>query len=132
MRASARPVGGLAHLVEIGEHTLVVDASADAGGDSSGPTPNELITGALASCAAMTMRMYGRRKGWDVDDVEVLVEAQSGERGGCAHFEVTLRLPQELSDEQVHRLRVIASRCPVHRTLASAEPCVIEDRVERI
>jgi putative redox protein len=76
--------------------------------------------------------MYGRRKGWDVDDLQVLVEAQPGERGECGGFEVTLRLPLELSDEQVRRLQVIASRCPVHRTLASAEPCEIEDRVERI
>ena len=48
------------------------------------------------------------------------------------HFEVTLRLPKELTEEQASRLRVIASKCPVHRTLASAEACVIEDRVERI
>ena len=61
-----------------------------------------------------------------------MADAKPGERGACGPFEVTLRLPKELSEEQVGRLRVIASKCPVHRTLASREACLIEDRVERI
>jgi putative redox protein len=132
IRASARHLSGLAHAVDIHDHTAVVDASADAGGDNDGPTPQELLTGALAACTAITVRMYGHRKGWDLDGLEVVAEARPGDRGACGPFEVTLRLPKELSEEQLRRLRVIASKCPVHRTLASAEACVIEDRVERI
>ena len=132
IRASAKQVDGLAHAVALGDHTIDVDASAEASGDNQGPTPQELLTGALAACTAITVRMYGGRKGWDVDGLEVVAEAKPGERGACGPFEVTLRLPNELSEEQVRRLRVIASKCPVHRTLASPEACVIEDRVERI
>jgi putative redox protein len=132
IRASARHLSGLAQAVELRDHTISVDASEDAGGDNRGPTPQELLTGALASCTAITLRMYGRRKGWDLDGLEVVAEARPGERGACGPFEVTLRVPKKLSEEQVHRLRVIASKCPVHRTLADREACVIEDRVERI
>ena len=130
IRASARELGGLAHAVEFRDHTVTVDASKDAGGDNEGATPQELLTGALAACTAITLRMYGRRKGWGLDGLEVVAEARPGERGACGPFEVTLRLPKELSEEQISRLRVIASKCPVHRTLASREACVIEDRVE--
>ena len=132
IRASAKHLDGLAQAVELGGHTIDVDASVDAGGDNHGPTPQELLTGALAACTAITLRMYGRRKGWDLDGLEVVADAKPGERGACGPFEVTLRLPKELSEEQVGRLRVIASKCPVHRTLASREACLIEDRVERI
>jgi putative redox protein len=132
IRASARHRDGLAHELELGGHTLVADASSEAGGDDEGPTPQELLTGALAACTAMTVRMYGRRKGWDLDGLEVVVVAKPGERGVCGPFEVTVRVPKELSEEQVRRVRVIASKCPIHRTLASREACVIEDRLERI
>ena len=132
IRAGAKQASGLAHAVELRDHNITVDAWADAGGDNSGPTPQELLIGALAACTAITVRMYGKRKGWDLDGLEVVAEAEPGERGACGPFEVTLRLPKELSEEQVHRLRVIASKCPIHRTLASPEACAIEDRVERI
>jgi putative redox protein len=41
-----------------------------------------------------------------------------------------LKLPASLTDEQVERLRVIAHRCPVHRTLQGE--VAIDDRVERV
>jgi putative redox protein len=132
IRASVRHRDGLAHEVGLGDHTVVADASAEAGGDGDGPTPQELLTGALAACTAITLRMYAQRNVWDLGDLDVVAEAKPGDRAACGPFEITLRIPTELSEEQVRRLRVIASKCPIHRTLASREACVIEDRVERI
>lgn len=132
MTAVARWRSGFAHDVEVRGHTFVSDEPGTVGGDDLGPTPQELIAGALAACTAITLRMYGGRKGWDLDGLEVVAESQPGERGACGPFVVTLRLPSGLSDEQVRRLRAIAGKCPVHRTLASPEACVIEDRVELI
>jgi putative redox protein len=43
---------------------------------------------------------------------------------------MVLRLPAELADEQVERLRVIAGRCPVHRTLEGE--VMFTERVERV
>ena len=33
------------------------------------------------------------------------------------NFKLVLRLPSDCTEEQVERLRVIAAKCPVHRTL---------------
>ncbi len=41
-----------------------------------------------------------------------------------------MRFPDRLSDEQVERLRVIAAKCPVHRTLDGE--VMFDERVERI
>ena len=69
----------------------------------------------LASCTAITMEMYAARKGWDIGNVEVDVAVQPAERGCPTKFELVLRLPDDLPEEQVERLRVIAAKCPVHR-----------------
>jgi putative redox protein len=132
MRAVARARSGITHDIEVRWHTIVADEPGSTGGNDLGPTPQELIAGALAACTAITLRMYGGRKGWDLDGLEVVADSQPGEGGACGPFVVTLRLPNALSDEQVRRLRVIAGQCPVHRTLASPEACVIEDRVELV
>jgi putative redox protein len=41
-----------------------------------------------------------------------------------------MRFPESLSDEQVERLRVIAAKCPVHRTLEGE--AMFDERVERV
>ena len=76
------------------------------------------------------MEMYAQRKGWDIGAVEVEVEYTPAERGQPTRFALTLRLPRTCTDEQVERLKVIATKCPVHRTLAGE--VTFEDRVELV
>jgi putative redox protein len=132
MRAVARQRRGLTHEVEIRGHTVVFDEPGSLGGDDAGPTPQELVTGALAACSAITLRMYAGRKGWGLDGLQVLVESEPGERGVCGRFTVVLRLPRELSEQQIRRLRAIAGKCPVHRTLSSSQACAVDDRIELV
>jgi putative redox protein len=96
MRAVARARSGITHEIKVRGHTIVADEPGSMGGDDQGPTPQELIAGALAACTAITLRMYGGRKGWDLDGFEVVAESRPGERGACGPFVVTLRLPSSL------------------------------------
>jgi putative redox protein len=105
------------HRVDIRHHQLTADEPADQGGDDEGPNPQELLAASLASCTAITMEMYAKRKGWDIGPVEVQCEYSPAQRGSPTEFALVLRLPSECSAEQVERLRVIAAKCPVHRTL---------------
>jgi putative redox protein len=41
-----------------------------------------------------------------------------------------MRFPDSLGDEQVERLRIIAAKCPVHRTLEGE--VMFDERVERV
>ena len=59
--------------VHTATHRFVADEPADYGGDDSGPTPYDLLTAALGTCTAMTMKMYADRKGWPLDGVTVQV-----------------------------------------------------------
>jgi putative redox protein len=105
------------HRVEIREHRLTVDEPAEMGGDDLGPTPQELLAASLATCTAITIEMYAGRKGWDIGTIEVQCEYTPAERGAPTVFELLLRLPSECTEEQIERLRMIAAKCPVHRTL---------------
>lgn len=131
MKATAqRQEGSFRHTVRIRDHRLVVDEALDSGGGDSGPDPQELLAASLATCTAITMEMYAARKGWDIGNVEVEVEYAPAERGCPTKFQLNLRLPTDMPDEQLERLRVIAAKCPVHRTLDGE--VMFEERVERL
>jgi putative redox protein len=131
-RAVARRREGYTHEVEIDGHTIVVDEPTEAGGANLGPSPTRLIAGALASCTAITVELYAGRKGWELGDVEVVVDMEYGQSGVPTSFLVTTKLPKELSTEQQQRLGVMARKCPVHRTLSGETEITIDDRIELI
>jgi putative redox protein len=133
VKVTARRRDGYTHDVEIeGGHALVVDEPKEAGGADLGPSPTRLLAAALASCTAVTMEMYAAHKGWELGDVEVEVEVAYGDKAVPRSFDVTLKLPAGLEEDQLERLKKIAGRCPVHRALSNETEVTIEDRVELV
>jgi putative redox protein len=130
MKATAHRTGTFRQVIRIRDHQLTADEPVDRGGDDTGPSPQELLAASLASCTAITMEMYANRKGWDVGDVEVECEYTPAERGCPTRFNLVMRFPDTLSEEQVERLRVIAAKCPVHRTLEGE--VMFDEQVERV
>jgi putative redox protein len=118
MRAVARRNGGkFTQEVTIRQHELTADEPSDQGGDDEGPSPQELLAASLASCTAITMEMYASRKGWDVGEVTVSVDYEPAQRGSPTRFNMVVKMPKELPEDQRERLMQIAAKCPVHRTL---------------
>ena len=131
MKATARRDGArLRHTVTVRDHQLVVDEIPDSGGDDAGPDPLELHAVSLASCTAITVEMYAARKGWEIGHVEVDAEYSPAERGCPTKFQLVMRLPDDLPEEQVEKLRVIAAKCPVHRALEGE--VMFQERIERV
>lgn len=114
VHAEAGP-GPYAQIVSAREHRLTVDEGRDLGGEDSGPTPSELLLGALASCVAITLKMYAGRKGWDLQHVSVDVSGRV--ENGVYVIDRALTLTGALSAEQRERLTDIAARCPVSKRL---------------
>jgi len=110
-------------------HSLVADEPAP-DGDDLGPTPYELLLGALGSCTSMTLLMYARRNGWPLREVQIELSHQRDYVEDCdncedpaAKLEAVVRrihLEGPLSEEQRARLLQVARRCPVGKTLESA------------
>jgi putative redox protein len=131
MKVTARRDGnGFRHTVHSRDHDLIVDEPHESGGQDAGASPQELLAVSLASCTAITMEMYAARKGWDIGHVEVDVEYSAAERGCPTKFELVTRLPDDLPEDQVERLRVIAAKCPVHRALEGE--VMFMERIERV
>ena len=61
--------------VRMGPHSVTADHAAT--GDGAGPSPLELMTGALAACSAMSARTHLERDG-DPGDIEVVVTLDAG------------------------------------------------------
>jgi putative redox protein len=115
------------HHVDIRNHELVVDEPKESGGSDEGPSPQELLAASLATCSAITMEMYAKRKGWDIGPIGVSVEYTPSERGCPTKFSLDVTLPSDCTEEQRERLQVIAAKCPVHRTLEGE--VMFEDRI---
>ncbi len=125
--------------VIVNEHALVADEPAALGGTDAGPTPYDYLLSALGSCTAMTVRMYADRKGWPLESVTVRAEHGrihakdceecETESGKIDRIELELNLEGPLDAEQRERLREIADKCPVKRTLNSE--VLVETRTKR-
>jgi putative redox protein len=98
-----------------GRHRLITDEPEGLGGTDRGPAPHELLPAALAACIATTIRTYTRTKHWSLGElsVDVIYDQTATPR----HFDVTIHLPGDLSDEQVRRIMRAAETCPARRSI---------------
>ena len=112
--------------VRVNQHELLVDEPVDKGGKDEGPAPGDYLCAALASCKAITLRMYAQRKKWEVGEIKVSVNMVSGKEtvSGNNTFFSSLNFTGALDDEQQKRLLVIANSCPLHRLLTKANEVV--------
>ena len=109
------------------DHMGLTDEPVELGGRNKGPTPYELLMGALASCTSITLRMYINRKGWDVQRIRVRVDYSRDYKEDCEScsagerkidvFERAIHLEGDLDEAQRSRILEIANKCPVHITL---------------
>lgn len=120
-----RGEGKLQHIIEIGSHTLLTDAPRLYGGEETGPEPHDLLAAALAACTALTVTMYARRKGMDLQDIRVRIE--HGHQGDAYVLTRHIHYIGNLDAEQRQALTGIANKCPVHKTLSGRIQIVTEE-----
>lgn len=112
-------------------HRFIADEPRSYGGDNTGPTPYDLLLGALGTCTAMTMKMYADRKEWPFEGTRIHLTHERNHAEDCGHalsaeeegmpaqalHRAIEILGDELTDDQRKRIIEIADKCPVHRTL---------------
>lgn len=97
--------------------TIIADEPEELGGTNAGPAPGEFLMISLASCTAITLRMYADRKKWDVDKIKV--EVASEKIDNTTFFKREISLEGNLEEDQRQRLLQIANSCPVHKVLSN-------------
>jgi putative redox protein len=103
-----------------GKHELVSDEPESMGGTDRGANPFALVGSGLASCTAITLRMYAERKGWPLGDVTVGVVVTRKDPEDRMDRSITVAGP--LDDTQRDRLLEIAEKTPVTLVLKRALP----------
>jgi putative redox protein len=111
-----------------GRHVWYADEPVDVGGVDGAPNPYEMLLGALAACTCITISYYAARKGLTLHSVSVRYtydrvhakdceDCESADGGWLEHITSEIFIEGQFTDEQRARLREIALRCPVHKTL---------------
>lgn len=112
--------------VKVHQHLAVTDEPVESGGKDAGPAPGDFLCISLASCTAITLRMYADRKQWKVDRIWVKVNLVRGSDLPSGHntFFCEVKLTGSLTEEQHKRMMEIAKKCPVHRLLTKPSEVV--------
>lgn len=120
-------------LVQSATHSFVADEPLKVGGSDLGPTPYDLLLSALGTCTAMTIKLVADREAMPLTGVSVELSHDRCHSEDCQtpgegrpKIEILSRaitLSGDLTDAQRSRLRAIADKCPVHRTL-EAHPVI--------
>lgn len=113
-----------------GRHSWRADEPPDAGGQDTGPTPYELLMGALAACTCITLALYARHKkialksvsaSYDFDRIHAddCADCEDEAKGFIERIQSRIRITGDFDAAQRTRLAQVATRCPVHKTLAN-------------
>jgi putative redox protein len=95
--------------------SFAADEPGELGGGDTAPSPPEYLMSSLASCTAITLRMYADRKKLDVSKIKVQVTYSKEEFKSL--FTVNVSYEGKLEVEQEKRFLDIAKMCPIHKIL---------------
>ncbi|MFQ5747626.1 MAG: OsmC family protein [Gemmatimonadota bacterium] len=120
--------GGTRVRLSNGRHDWSADEPAEAGGEDKGPTPYELLLGALAACTLITLSLYCRHKGIPLASVRATYahdrihardceDCDEGAGGFLDRVRSRVIIEADVDAAGRARLEQIVGRCPVHRTL---------------
>tara|TARA_R110002096_G_scaffold13569_3_gene47814 strand:+ start:7205 stop:8422 length:1218 start_codon:yes stop_codon:yes gene_type:complete len=115
--------------IQTRKHNFIADEPASIGGADFGPSPYDYLSSALAACTVMTLKMYAQRKQWDLQEVFAYITYSKKHSDDLMldldqpkhidHLQKRLKFIGNLDEKQKQRLKEIASKCPVHKTLQS-------------
>jgi putative redox protein len=96
---------------------MILDEPSFNGGKDLGPDPFSTVLSGLVGCTLTTLRMYIKRKQWDITDIHCSVNmVQQTEPLKTSIFR-TLSFGQPVTNEQKERLLWVAVNCPVAKLL---------------
>lgn len=128
-RITATLTSGMSVQLFNGRHQWLADEPLDVGGTDTGPNPYELLLGSLAACTCVTIAGYCRYKKLPLQSIsatydfsrihaEDCKDCDMPDRGFIEKITSNVHIEGDFDEAQRKRLAQIATRCPVHKTLA--------------
>jgi len=113
--------GKFSFSVETSKFSYLADEPIDSGGNDLGMNPYEFLLSSIATCKAMTLNFYAKHKGIDLGRFQVKVSGKKDKTAGLQEsiYNITTELFfYDIKDESmINKLKEIAEKCPVHKTL---------------
>ncbi|WP_348797738.1 OsmC family protein [Flavobacterium adhaerens] len=97
---------------------LLMDEPENIGGNDLGPDPFTTLLASLAGCTLSTLRMYIDRKGWDIPEINISLNAfQENDPEFTTTITRSITFSNTIEDDIKNRLLIIAEKCPVSKIL---------------
>lgn len=97
-------------------HAFYVDEPESGGGKNKAAHPTAYLLGSLASCTAITIRMYSQRKGWDVGQIKVSARKVERLTSQGKQTKIVKQITfgnKDLTEKEIKRLLVVGEKCPI-------------------
>lgn len=128
-QVTATLTSGMAVTMTNERHQWLGDEPLEAGGTDTGPNPYELLLSSLAACTCVTLAWYCKHKGLPLKSVTATYDfsrvhaddcedCDEPKKGLIEQITSSVHIEGDFDEAQRKRLAQIASRCPVHKTLA--------------
>ena len=99
-------------------HQVTSDMAVRDGGQDQGPSPVELLAGALGTCIAMIVQSYCDSHGYTDGDVGVSLTFELSDKPKRVEaIVVDVELPADVPEDRHVVIRRLAEKCPIHATL---------------
>ncbi|MBN1460378.1 MAG: OsmC family protein [Armatimonadetes bacterium] len=119
--------GGLASSINVRGHKVTTDVPEHLGGDDRGPTPPDLLAGALGGCIALYIARWAAQAGVAHEGLEVEVEYEVDSDAHCMPvIGVKVKMPAEFPEVRRQSLMRVAEHCTIHNTLCRLPQISIE------
>ncbi|MFC2110215.1 OsmC family protein [Bacteroidota bacterium] len=96
-------------------HSYRVDTIEKKGGNDLGPSPVEYFLSGIASCVAITIRMYADKMKWNLGKitVEVSEKTELTKDGVKKTLFEKISFENKVTEEQLRLLKEVSDKCPV-------------------
>lgn len=127
MEVRVKQLENVKFAVQARQHTVICDQPLDNGGADEGMTPPEFLLASLGSCAVYYAVQYLKTRKLASGGVEVTVHAEKLKNPArLGQFQIEVRCPVPLTEEQQLGLVRSVHSCLIHNTLMSAAEIAID------
>jgi len=106
--------------VSIRQHCITLDMSESDGGRDAGPSPTELLVGALGSCLGMAVARYCQTINCPSGEIELYLTYQLADKPKrIENIVIDMELPEGFPPDRISAVRKVVNSCPVHGTLTN-------------